>query len=90
MKLRPLLVATLCVSALEATSIATANSGHDGMSPKGRRKVPATHVLHERQNAHWETRWAKGGRVPARTLFPIRIGLMQSNLEVGARHLQTM
>ncbi|KAJ5754101.1 peptidase S8/S53 domain-containing protein [Penicillium nucicola] len=50
----------------------------------GRQEAPASHILHERQNAHWSERWAKRDRIHARTLLPMRIGLVQRNLAVGA------
>jgi tripeptidyl-peptidase-1 len=55
-----------------------------------KREVPATHGLHERQNAHWGRQWAKRDRVSARALLPMRIGLVQRNLDAGARHLSKM
>lgn len=58
--------------------------------PGGIRSVPATHQVHEQQDAHWSTRWEKKARVPARTLLPIRIGLVQSNLAAGDRLLSVM
>ncbi|KAJ5164123.1 uncharacterized protein N7500_005953 [Penicillium coprophilum] len=64
----------------------------DGRSPDsaitGKREAPASHVLHEKQVAHWSSRWAKRNRIPAWKLLPMRIGLVQRNLEVGAGLLQ--
>ncbi|KAI1879118.1 hypothetical protein JX265_003295 [Neoarthrinium moseri] len=53
-----------------------------------KRALPATHGLHERQQAHWSRQWAKKDKAPARALLPMRIGLVQRNLELGARHLK--
>jgi len=56
----------------------------------GKREAPSTYELHERQHAHWARQWTKTDRVPARTLLPMRIGLVQRGLEDGARHLRKM
>ncbi|KAI0174519.1 alkaline serine protease [Pestalotiopsis sp. NC0098] len=53
-----------------------------------KREVPSTHVLHERQRPHWGRQWAKRDKVPARALLPMRIGLVQRNLEAGAKRLR--
>lgn len=55
-----------------------------------KREVPSTHVLHERQRPHWGRQWAKRDKVPARALLPMRIGLVQRNLEAGAKRLREM
>ncbi|KAK0724431.1 peptidase S8/S53 domain-containing protein [Lasiosphaeris hirsuta] len=59
-------------------------------SPGDRRTVPTTHQVHERQDAHWSTRWEKGARVQPRTVLPVRIGLTQRNLEAGERLLSVI
>lgn len=55
-----------------------------------RRTVPATHQVHERQDPHWSKRWEKRDRVSTRTLVPVRIGLVQRNLEEGHRLLTSV
>jgi tripeptidyl-peptidase-1 len=48
--------------------------------------IPPHHEVHEkRQTLH--PRWAKRDRVESHKLFQMRIGLKQSNLEDGYRHL---
>jgi tripeptidyl-peptidase-1 len=48
--------------------------------------IPPQHEVHEkRQTLH--PRWAKRDRVESHKLFQMRIGLKQSNLEDGYRHL---
>lgn len=54
------------------------------------REIPDSHRLHERQNSHLEGKWEKQIRVPANGLLPMRIGLVQSNIDEGARRLQKM
>ena len=49
----------------------------------GKRDVPASHIVHERQLDHWAERWEKRDRVPESALLPMRIGLRQLNLEQG-------
>ncbi|KAK3357858.1 peptidase S8/S53 domain-containing protein [Lasiosphaeria hispida] len=56
-------------------------------SPGDGPAVPTTHQVHERQDAHWSTRWEKRDRVQPRTVLPVRVGLVQSNLEAGERLL---
>ncbi|KAH8880604.1 alkaline serine protease [Thozetella sp. PMI_491] len=51
-------------------------------TPKNKR-VPASHVLHERHLPHTSRHWTKRDKVPAGTLLPMRIGLKQSNLDRG-------
>ncbi|KAK3319647.1 alkaline serine protease [Cercophora scortea] len=48
-----------------------------------KRVVPATHMLHERGLPHWTNTWEKRAKVPADALLPMRIGLRQSNVDVG-------
>lgn len=48
--------------------------------------LPGSHVVHEVQES-LSTRWVKGHRVNPEALLPVRIGLVQNNLEVGPNHL---
>ncbi|ORY68570.1 peptidase S8/S53 domain-containing protein [Pseudomassariella vexata] len=52
-------------------------------SPLTNRDVPATHKLHERHAPHWGQKWTKRNKVGADVVLPMRIGLKQSNLDVG-------
>jgi len=48
--------------------------------------IPSHHAVHEKRgNLH--PRWARRDRVPPHKLLPMRIGLAQSNLDVGYEHL---
>lgn len=48
--------------------------------------IPPHHEVHEkRQTLH--PRWSKRDRVESHKIFQMRIGLKQSNLEEGYRHL---
>ena len=48
--------------------------------------IPPHHEVHEkRETLH--PRWVKRDRVDSHKLFPMRIGLTQSNLENGYEHL---
>lgn len=75
-----LLVGLLTLGAEAAIIPAT---GHvNGASTAFRkREIPPTHVVHERGLAG--RTWEKKGRVPPGALLPMRIGLRQSNLDVG-------
>ena len=85
-------LAVAAISGLALGTMASPIPGSDGaaVTAMGKREVPATHGLHERQHAHWAWQWAKRDRLPARALLPMRIGLVQRNLEAGARHLSKM
>ena len=47
---------------------------------------PASHVLHEERDAA-PARWMKRNRVPPRAILPVRIGLVQSNIDNAHEHL---
>lgn len=51
--------------------------------------IPAHHVVHEKREV-LHPRWTKRNRVPSQKLFPMRIGLKQSNLVKGYEHLLDM
>ncbi|KAK3936734.1 alkaline serine protease [Diplogelasinospora grovesii] len=48
-----------------------------------KRDVPASHTLHERAMPHWSNTWTKTEKLPSDALLPMRIGLKQSNLDIG-------
>ncbi|KAH8656500.1 putative Tripeptidyl-peptidase sed1 [Tricladium varicosporioides] len=48
--------------------------------------TPSTYALHERRTG-LPRRWIRGERVESSAMLPIRIGLMQTNLEYGVVHL---
>lgn len=75
------------------SAIAGFSSGESTQRDKmsmNQREMPVSHGLHERQNTHWKRQWAKGGRVPADDLLPMRIGLVQRNINDGALQLQKL
>lgn len=43
---------------------------------------PAHHVLHERRN-YVPKAWVKRDRIDASAILPVRIGMVQSNLDKG-------
>ncbi|CAN8096667.1 unnamed protein product [Discula destructiva] len=49
----------------------------------GKREIPDTHVLHERQLPHWSRIWERRSNVHKSTILPMRIGLRQVNIEEG-------
>lgn len=53
--------------------------------------TPSKHVLHEKRTAALK-RWAKREEVPSTAVLPMRIGLVQSNIDngVGASLLDRM
>ena len=58
-----------------------------GLSPiVGGLPAPASHVVHEERDAASE-RWLKRDRVPSHAILPVRVGLMQSNLDNAHEHL---
>ncbi|MDB5910915.1 MAG: alkaline serine protease [Massilia sp.] len=59
-------------------------------SPLKKREVPDSHRLHERHLPHWSAQWTKRSKVPSTEMLPMRIGLKQSNLEVGREKLYEM
>lgn len=60
------------------------------VSTQSKDDIPLTHGVHERQHPRWRMEWAKRKRISRAAILPMRIGLMQSNLEEGARHLLMM
>lgn len=48
-----------------------------------KRNIPPTHVLHERHLPPVARKWSKKARLPAEAMLPMRIGLKQSNLQLG-------
>ncbi|KAJ4856549.1 pro-kumamolisin, activation domain-containing protein [Trichoderma breve] len=69
-------------------SLSSNKSAQSSKASLTKREIPDSHRLHERQNSHWEGQWEKQIRVPANSLLPMRIGLVQSNIDEGARRLQ--
>lgn len=71
-------------------SLSSNKSTQSSKASQTKREIPDSHRLHERQNSDWEGQWEKQIRVPANGLLPMRIGLVQSNIDEGARRLQKM
>ena len=44
--------------------------------------APSGHTLHERRSVEYSP-WTKAERLHAETILPMRIGLTQSNLDIG-------
>lgn len=57
---------------------------------RGKREVPSSHRLHERQLAHLSAQWSKRSKVAENHVLPMRIGLKQRNLEAGHDKLMDM
>ena len=55
-----------------------------------KREVPNTHAVHERHTPRMVEQWAKRDKLPSTTVLPIRIGLKQSNLDIGHNRLMEM
>lgn len=89
MLFRQLAVALTSGLAIGVTASPLSTSVRDGTA-MNKREVPTTHGLHERQLPHWGRSWQKRDKIPARTLLPMRIGLVQRNLEAGASKLHDM
>lgn len=53
----------------------------------GKKDVPSTHVLHERQMPHWSRTWQRKSKAKKSALLPVRIGLRQTNLDDGHKLL---
>lgn len=49
--------------------------------------VPKRHVLHERSLPSVNSKWRRGEKVARDSIVPLRIGLVQTNLELGDKHL---
>ena len=49
-----------------------------------------THVKHEQRSASLDGPWERKARVDADAIVPVRIGLVQSNLDVGDGHLSSI
>ncbi|CZR60665.1 related to Tripeptidyl-peptidase sed1 [Phialocephala subalpina] len=79
MLLQSLVVAL--ASGLVLQTAASPVAHHAGVEKK--REVPASHSLHERHLPHWQQQWSKRSRIPDTQILPMRIGLKQSNLDVG-------
>ncbi|KAM7215665.1 alkaline serine protease [Rhypophila decipiens] len=58
-------------------------TSHDESKVPKKRHVPSTHALHERGLPHWGNTWEKTEKVPTGAMLPMRIGLRQSNVDVG-------
>jgi tripeptidyl-peptidase I len=52
--------------------------------------VPTTHTLHERVGQHWGRGWNNKKRLPRDAMLPMRIGLKQSNEDLGRERLADM
>ena len=54
------------------------------------RRVPSTHILHERHVPKLVRHWTKRDKVPGSAMLPMRIGLKQMNLDAGHERLMDM
>lgn len=80
---RPPFVLAASFLALNAKAAIIPITGQDGSAIATKRDIPPTHILHERGLSQNTATWEKRGRVPPNAVLPMRIGLKQSNLEVG-------
>jgi tripeptidyl-peptidase-1 len=55
-----------------------------------KREVPASHAVHEPHTLHMFQQWAKRDKLSSTTVLPMRIGLKQSNLDMGHDRLIEM
>lgn len=55
-----------------------------------KREVPNTHAVHQRHTPRMVQQWAKRDKLPSTTILPMRIGLKQSNLDMGRNRLMEM
>jgi tripeptidyl-peptidase I len=55
-----------------------------------KREVPNSHAVHERHTPRMTQRWAKQEKLPSTAVLPMRIGLKQSNLDMGRNLLMEM
>ena len=85
-----LAVAVISGLALGAIASPVPGPDSDAVTAMDKREVPADYGLHERQQGHQARQWARRNKLPARALLPMRIGLVQRNLDAGARHLLKM
>lgn len=69
---------------------AASSAIHIQGTARGKRNVPASHVLHERGMPLWENTWDKVGRASADLVLPMRIGLKQVNIDEGSKMLLDM
>jgi tripeptidyl-peptidase-1 len=84
-------IAVLATAALSfRISAASLGVSNEFTPTRAKREIPSTHGLHELQDNHWLARWTKRSKVPEGSLLPMRIGLVQQNLEAGALRLSEM
>jgi tripeptidyl-peptidase-1 len=62
----------------------------DTVLGNGKRKLPASHKLHERHVSPLVHQWTKKEKVPRAVKLPMRIGLKQVNLAAGEKRLSEM
>ena len=55
-----------------------------------KREVPITHTIHERHTSSMGQRWMKRDKLSSTAVLPMRIGLKQSNLDLGHTRLMEM
>lgn len=64
---------------------------HDKNEALSMREVPSTHTVHERHSPQASSAaWTKRSKVPRGTVLPMRIGLTQSNLDIGHDRLMAV
>jgi tripeptidyl-peptidase-1 len=55
-----------------------------------RRHIPSSHVVHERHEPQHTDGWSRRERADRVAILPMRIGLKQSNLDLGHELLMNM
>jgi hypothetical protein len=59
-------------------------------SAVNKRRVPTSHVVHERQPDAWASQWERKSRLAGDSVLPMRIGIKQNALVAGHQRLMEM
>jgi tripeptidyl-peptidase-1 len=62
----------------------------DGPGRLPRRRIPASHVVHERHEPRHTDGWTRSERADPVAILPMRIGLKQRNVDLGHKLLMNM
>lgn len=83
----------ITLAALAALEVFAAPPFHQSLSAESsrlRRRIPDTHIQHEKRAAVQERSWTKLQRAVPDAILPMRIGLKQQNLRSGHDLLMDM
>jgi len=97
MRLSLVAVAVLGALTVDAAVVSSRNWGYEHLardtasqSRPPRQRVPPSHVVHERRQPRNTDGWKRADRADPVAILPIRIGLTQSNLDLGHDLLMNM